>query len=533
MLLGFPAQATLPQFHGFRLGNVARTFHGGSSLAGDGHHEQKESSHRGHYTQEVSRVPWKHLVALPILLLLYVYGVDKVGLLSTDEPRYAAIGRAMAESGDWVTPRLWGEPWFEKPALLYWFIALGYKASLGDDLAPRLPVGLLAIAFLFFFFHQLRREFGKEPAYYATVLLTTCVGFLAYGQVAVPDSVLAVTFSCSMLICLPWVRSGGRRGLAAGGVMLGFAVLAKGLVPLVLAAPIVWAGRRRWKDLAFFVVPAAVVAAPWYVLCWARNGSVFLDEFLWRHHFGRFVSPDLQHVQPWWFYFPVLAGLLFPWTPLLLLLRPARENDPRHTLLWAWFLFGFVFFSVSRNKLPGYILPILPPVCTLIGLQLARVVRAAWLLPVCSLLVPLLPWAGTILPEAVLTGFGRTPVPALPLSTVCFGIALAGLSTWAIKAHRRELALTTAATGVLGSVIFLKTAIYGRLDAAASARPLWQSVASSRSELCVQDLHRAWRYGLNFYAHGVVVDCATERKPVRIVGGEGRLPLVVKSHERL
>src|ERR1700731_4134554 len=100
------------------------------------------------------------LLAIPLVYFLYFFGLSQVGLLGPDEPRYAAIGREMAQSGDWITPRLWGEPWFEKPALLYWMTAAGFRAGLDSDLAPRLPVAIVSVAFLIYFFVALRREFG-------------------------------------------------------------------------------------------------------------------------------------------------------------------------------------------------------------------------------------------------------------------------------------------------------------------------------------------------------------------------------------
>src|SRR5688500_18050329 len=134
------------------------------------------------------------LLAAPALLLLYFFGLAGVGMLGPDEPRYAAIGREMANTGDWITPRLWGEPWFEKPALLYWLVALGNLAGLSSDLAPRLPVALLSVSFLIFYFSRIRREFGETAAWYATGILATTAGWLAYSHVAVTDVPLAATF---------------------------------------------------------------------------------------------------------------------------------------------------------------------------------------------------------------------------------------------------------------------------------------------------------------------------------------------------
>src|SRR6476646_4243095 len=94
------------------------------------------------------RILW---VAIPLVWLIYFQSLGAIGLLGPDEPRYASIGREMARSGDWITPRLWGDPWFEKPALLYWLQGAAFRLGVPADLAPRLPIALLAVAFLVFY----------------------------------------------------------------------------------------------------------------------------------------------------------------------------------------------------------------------------------------------------------------------------------------------------------------------------------------------------------------------------------------------
>src|ERR1700691_412746 len=115
----------------------------------------------------VSRIPRAWWLAIPLLAILYFCGLSSSGMLGPDEPRYASISREMARSGDWITPRLWGEPWFEKPALLYWMAAAALRLGLNEDLAPRLPVALVSVAFLLFFYWILRHEFGDPAAAYA------------------------------------------------------------------------------------------------------------------------------------------------------------------------------------------------------------------------------------------------------------------------------------------------------------------------------------------------------------------------------
>ena len=100
---------------------------------------------------------------------------------------------------------------------------------------------------------------------------------------------------------------------------------AKGLVPLVLIAPLLWIAGRRWPDLLILAGATIAVAAPWYVLCYLRNGDIFIDEFFWKHHFSRFAIARFQHVQPWWFYIPVLIGLTVSLVAVLALFRTRRK----------------------------------------------------------------------------------------------------------------------------------------------------------------------------------------------------------------
>lgn len=448
------------------------------------------------------RLPLKHLLAALILCLLYFYGLTRVGIIGPDEPRYAAIGREMARSGDWITPRLWGQPWFEKPALLYWLAGLGFKAGLGPESAPRTPVVLLSLAFLVFYFLRVRREFGERAAWFAAAILATSAGWLAYSQVAVTDIPLSAAFSAAVLLAMPWVRSGGRRGLAFSGALLGIAVLAKGLVPLVLAAPLAWAGRRRPADLLILAAACLAVAAPWYLLCWHYNGDAFLDEFFLKHHLSRFTSGDLKHVQPWWFYVPVLLGFLFPWTPLLATLR-LNWRDTRAQLLLLTVLFGFAFFSASTNKLPGYILPLLPSLACLIGIQMAVAPPSRLLLAGSAALLCLTPVVSATLPGAVADGLTRAGIrgygsPAL-LLLAAGAIAVARLRT--PRMFPATVALAVAA------MLYLKWDAYPRLDGAASARPLWLQAQPA----CVDKVDRAIRYGLNYYAGRELAECSATR----------------------
>ena len=471
----------------------------------------------------------KYLSAIPSFYFLFVFGLSAAGLIGPDEPRYASIGREMAVSGDWITPRLWGETWFEKPPLLYWMAATGFRAGLGTELAARLPVALTGIAFLIFFFVLLRREFGELPAFYSTVILATSAGWIAFSHAAATDLPLAATFGASVLLAMVWLRRQSKRALIGSGVLLGLAILAKGLVPLVLTVPLFWFGRRRVRDLALFVAVAVAAAAPWYVAVTLWHGSEFINEFFWKHHFERFASESLQHVRPFWFYIPVLLAGIFPWTPLLMLLARRVDRDIPRRFLTAIVVFGFVFFSVSTNKLPGYLLPLFPPLCVLLGVALDEVKskgrgqQQAILLAACAALLGLVPVAGSLLPRALQSGLSRASW-ALSWPGIFAALALSVIVWFAVSRRRSPLALSIIAVASVAGVIYLKIVALPQVDRTASSRGLWLEVEPVAEFVCVAGISRSWRYGLNYYAGAPFFECASETAKLQIVQQPGRRP---------
>jgi 4-amino-4-deoxy-L-arabinose transferase-like glycosyltransferase len=469
---------------------------------------------------KLPRAAW---LAVPLAGLLYFYRLGAAGLVGPDEPRYASIGREMARSGDWITPRLWGQPWFEKPALLYWMEALAFRLGLGPEMAPRLPVATLAVAFLAFYWWILRREFGGRAAGMATLILGTSGAWIVASQIGVTDLPLAATFSAAMLLALPWIARRDSALLPLAAALLGLAVLAKGLVPAVLAFPLFWRG-AAWRDLfrPRVALPFLAVCLPWYVLCYLRNGRPFLVEFFWQHHFERMVSPALMHVQPWWFYLPVLLASLLPWTPLLVLLGGrAAYRDSRRIFLLAWLLFGLAFFSVATNKLPGYLLPLLPAAAALMGLALAEAAGARGWLALSAGLLVIFPMAVPILPAAVADGLSRAPRPAFDWTW----LLPAGLAAvvWALDMRSRRMAAVLAiAAGAVAGIVYVKYAAMPALDRTASARSLWREVENRAALTCAARINRNWRYGLNYYSVDPLPECSEDPRPwwIRQVSGE-------------
>jgi 4-amino-4-deoxy-L-arabinose transferase-like glycosyltransferase len=464
------------------------------------------------------KIPLLVWVVPALAYLLYFHGLGAVGLLGVDEPRYASVARAMAQSGDWITPRLWGQAWFEKPALSYWMSATGFRLGLAPDLAPRLPVALLSVAFLGFYWWILWREFGCRAAWMAALILGTTGVWLGYSQVGVTDIPLAVTFSAAMLLCLPWVGRGDARYLPAAAALLGLATLAKGLVPLALAVPLVWWGWRRGLRPATLLRIAAVflaVALPWYVLCYWRNGWPFIEDFIVKQHFARITSGSLMHVQPWWFYLKWLPAELLPWTPLLvLLLRGSSYRDQRRQFLLGLALFGLLVFSISVNKLPGYVLPVIPAIAALMAVALDEaaergggVGHARWWLVACGLVLVVFPIAAAVLPEALSRGLSRVARP--PFQAAWLLAVAPALAVWLLEARGKRLAAVFAvAAGVAVGVMYLKVRVVPELNQTVSARDLWGQISARAGTVCLDGLDRSWRYGLNYYSITPLPECS-------------------------
>lgn len=353
-----------------------------------------------------------------------------IGLTGPDEPRYVWIARAMARTGDWVTPRLYGQPWFEKPILYYWAAAVGFRLNLPAEWAARLPsafaalASAMAIAWLARRFYGSNESWDRNPTLIAPLIFATSVAGIAFARAATPDMLFSACIVLAMACAggLLWRAGVLRRSVeisaalpaltstshetgqqaalspnARGkrhlpllvmlGIFLGAGTLAKGPAAVILAggAVLLWAlATRRWREAVRLLHPAAIaafciVALPWYVICALRNPD-FLRVFILQHNFERYLTPMFQHKQPFWFFGPIFVAALLPWT---ILLWPATQEGLRtwREKAWiyspgfffaCWTVFPILFFSASESKLPSYILPAIAPaalLCAVAGIR--------------------------------------------------------------------------------------------------------------------------------------------------------------------
>jgi len=342
------------------------------------------------WAKTAARIGWAVLI-LATLYVCYFSHLGAIGFVGPDEPRYAWIARDMAETGDWVTPRLYGKPWFEKPPLYYWGAAISFKVFGVSEAAARLPSAISALLATLALAWLALRMYGAETARWLLLLLPTTLGMIGFSHAAATDmpfsGMLTIAMVCAaVVLCLvpggaagvspaskdsstPWIA------LVLFGFFLGLAVLAKGPAGIILCGGAVffWAiFTKRWHDAFRLLHPAAigafcVTALPWYILC-ARRNPDFFRIFIIEHNFKRFLTPEFQHTQPFWFYVPIFMLALLPWTAVPLWsaittaieYRRTRKFDPLALLFWMSAAFCLLFFSISKSKLPGYILPAIP-----------------------------------------------------------------------------------------------------------------------------------------------------------------------------
>jgi 4-amino-4-deoxy-L-arabinose transferase-like glycosyltransferase len=326
--------------------------------------------------------PWWLYPSLITLagLILFFLRLGVPGLMDPDEGRYAEIAREMLLLKDWLIPHLNLAPYLEKPPLVYWLTSLSCAAFGLTEWAARLPSALAALAGLYLAFGLGRFLWGERQGFWGAMVLATCGGYVILARLLTLDMVF--TFFLNLSIALGYLalsRERPRLWLWAY-LALALAVLVKGPVALVLVG-LIWGavaflkGRQAAYALirpAGWVLSAAVVL-PWFVYV-AWRIPEFLRFFLWENHVTRYVSGASFHAEPWWYFGPVLLGLLLPWTGLvpwaLARRTPINAGDRLFLIIWAGVILAF--FSISRGKLATYILPALLPLALLVGEALAR-----------------------------------------------------------------------------------------------------------------------------------------------------------------
>lgn len=323
-------------------------------------------------------------------------------LIEPDEARYAEIPREMAASGDWVTPRLDGLQYFEKPPLQYWATAALYKVfGVREWTARTWPLGL-AFLCLPLTFVWVRRRHGAAAGFAALSLLAASPFFTIMGHLNLLDAGLtfwltATVFAFAFAQDSPAGSKAERNSMLVAWIAAALAVLSKGIVVPVLAGltligySLIYRDWRPWRRLHLLAgLPLfLLIAVPWFIAVSVRNPG-FARFFFLHEHFERFLTTVHRHGEPWWFFLPIAALATLPWLATLpgALQRAARASPAESGFHSSGFLLVYCgvvlgFFSLSQSKLAPYILPMMPPLAALAGIHIGAsgspLRRAGWI----------------------------------------------------------------------------------------------------------------------------------------------------------
>ncbi len=332
-------------------------------------------------------------VALGIVwLLLWLAGIAHRALGEPDEGRYAEVSREMFASGHWITPRLDGFNFFDKPPLHYWASAMAYSVFGVHPWSARLWCVLCGLLSIVAIGWAGARVFGRDAGGYAAVILGSSMLFVFAGHLNTLDMGVTAFFAVAMacFVVAQFDPSAAHLRTRLNLLMwaaLAMAVLSKGLIGVVfpgmiLAIFMLW--QRSWSTLGKVsllpgVVLLLVLSAPWFVVI-SRLHADFFDYFFIREHFTRFLSSVDNRAKPPGFFLPVVLAGIFPWTLMLPWSRSGWRaiyaGMPAQRFLWVWVGVVFVFFSLSHSQLPFYILPLFPALALLLGQAVAALPTA-------------------------------------------------------------------------------------------------------------------------------------------------------------
>jgi len=501
-----------------------------------------------------SRLPnwatvWEATVFLVFALFFLLYGLtpilggDGLGLVGADEPRYAQIAHEMLNRF----------PWLEKPALYYWRAMFLFQEFGVHDWSARLPSTSFAFIMAALIYLHMRR-FRPGGHLDAALITVACTGIIAFARGASTDMQMAAPFSIGLLGWYAWYETDSKFWLFDIYFFTGVATLAKGPVAPFLAIMVVIsfaALRREWSILRRSIWWPGVllyfaIVLPWFIAV-QRENPTFFREFFLEHNLERFATYRYQHEQPFWYYIVVVVLAIMPWTVISIRAlidgmqtsvaewrlrhasnrrrKPGRPGDAFPEFLVLWALIPIVFFSFSKSKLPGYILPSIPPITILTGDYLFRHRTPGlnrWILAGHAVLVGVLTMFALLLPWFVVHGPQMPPVrpfviaflsaagAALLILVVVngFGVARLRLATSGILVVLILFLYGVGPVFGIPAVAATKRVIH-LLDRTYSARPLAERLlnfAPANETVAVFRVRRDMEYGLAFYRNHEVVN---------------------------
>lgn len=431
------------------------------------------------------KLMWTVLIAF-LAVWFYMLGVRT--LVPTDEGRYAEMAREMVASGDWITLRLNGIKYFEKPPLQNWMNAITFTLFGLGDWQARLWTGLCGLIGILFTTLAAFKLYGRRIAIISGLVLGSSFYWSAMGHINTLDMGLSGMMTialCSLIIAQrdDATETERRNYMLLCWAGMALATMSKGLIGFVLPGAVLvlytawtrdfglWLRLHMGKGLLLFFA----ITVPWFILVWQANPEH--PHFFFIHeHFQRFTSTVHKRGGAWYYFFPLLVIGIVPWLGVLLqsaskAIEKEKTKFQAQKMLLLWASFIFFFFSISGSKLPSYILPIFPALAILIACSLEQLkvihlrINAGLLILIGLAALVFAPKIANLAKHVYENELYAAMVPWATASAV---IALVGgIIAFAFVSRKRDLSILVLALSAYfaGQVVFIGHDQWGKYSA--------------------------------------------------------------------
>ena len=331
----------------------------------------------------------KYLVIFLISFFFYMFFNHIMPITDPVESNYALTAKEMVLTADWISPRIYGTVWFDKPVFFYWVTAIAFQLFGFSEWAARLAPAFFASAGLVLMYWFAAKIVKPRVAVLAVLIMGTSFEYIILAKLVVTDMVFFV-FNCAALgfFYLGYIKMDGtkKRWYRIAYVSMALAVLTKGPIGVLLPGLVMLlfiAVQRNWSELKELFIPSgiflfAVVALPWYAGMYAMHGTEFINTFFGVHNYLRATVSEHPKNNVSYYYIAVFVLSMLPWSALAIkaLIQGCKafraQSSPLLLFLFLWAATYFGFYSLMATKYLTYTFPILFPVAILIAIHLER-----------------------------------------------------------------------------------------------------------------------------------------------------------------
>lgn len=485
------------------------------------------------------RIKWIYaalIIAVAGILMFSYLGSQP--LLDPDEPVYAETAREMLQYHDFLSPRIYGDFWYDKPPMYYWLVAAAFQAFGIGEFAARLPSAVFALGGALLVYFSGRKLFNERAGLLAALILATSLEYFYLGNAAVTDMTLTFFLTAALLAFL-------HRQFELLYVFAALGVVTKGPVAIFFCTVIIGvylAMTGQLKTVKHIkagrgILLFAAIALPWYVTMYITHGMDFIDTFLGFHNVTRFLQPEHSSGKLWYYYIPVVILGFFPWTAFLAqafsAAVKAKGDERNHCIfLVIWTIAVFSFFSLSQTKLISYILPMYPPVAMLVGYYFDKVwgeqqYRALKASAVVFAVVAILLSAGLLYAATAVTAELIVPVKVI-------AVMLAVLAASVLYQSFRGKFRAVFSLYVAGMVIFTSLVMTQALPAvipAVSVKPVVEEFKQQYDGQAPVYVAKFYRPGFQYYSGVASFELNPEELEAAVLGQPDKAYFVVQKRK--